>query len=79
MKICPTCNAHVTVLIVSVQNGQHFCHHCSGQVCPTFMAHYVLTLEDVLFLKACGVDPEITKIEEVMEEIRRIGDPNAEE
>jgi hypothetical protein len=43
------------------------------------MAHYVLTREDVLFLKACGVDPEITRIEEVMEEIRRIGDPNAEE
>jgi len=63
MKTCPTCNAQVTVLIVNVQNGQRFCHHCSGVVCPTFLPHLVFTEDDVKLLRAMGVDPEIGNIE----------------
>jgi hypothetical protein len=64
LKTCPTCNAQVTVLIVNVANQQHFCHNCAGQVCPTFLPFYVLTPGDVCFLLACGIDPEVSKIEE---------------
>jgi len=63
MKICPTCNSQVAVLIVNVQTSQHFCHHCASAVCPTFLPHFVLTLEDVLLLQAMGIDPEVSRIE----------------
>ncbi len=66
MKTCPSCGANVTVLIVNLANGQRFCHKCSGQVCPTFMAHYVVTVEDVVWLRACGIDPEISRIESAL-------------
>ena len=66
MKICPSCGASTTVLIVNVQTQQRFCHKCSGQVCPTFMAHYVLTVEDVAWLRACGIDPEVSKLEHLI-------------
>jgi len=64
MKTCPSCGASTTVLIVNVRNQQRFCHKCSGRVCPTFMAHYVLTIEDVAWLRACGIDPEVSSIED---------------
>ena len=64
MKTCPTCNAQVTVLIVNVQNGQRFCHHCAHVVCPTFLPHVVFTEDDVKLLRAMGVDPEVGKIED---------------
>ena len=62
LKTCPTCGAETTVLILNVANGQHFCHSCSGQVCPSFMPHYVFTAEDVAWLRACGIDPEVSSI-----------------
>jgi hypothetical protein len=64
MKTCPSCGARATVLIVNLANGQRFCHNCSGEACPTFMPHYVLTREDVAWLRACGIDPEVTGIED---------------
>ena len=64
MKICPSCGANVLVLIVNLANGQSFCHKCADQVCPTFMAYYVLTIEDVAWLRSCGIDPEVAKIED---------------
>jgi hypothetical protein len=63
MKTCPSCGESVQVLIVNVQNGQRFCHHCSGQVCPTFMPYFVLTTQDVKWLQEIHVDPEISQIE----------------
>ena len=63
MKTCPTCNSLVAVLIVNVQSGQSFCHNCAHEVCPTFLLHFVLTLEDVLLLQAMGIDPEVSRIE----------------
>jgi hypothetical protein len=36
----------------------------SGEACPSFMAHYVLTSEDVAWLRACGIDPEVPSVED---------------
>jgi hypothetical protein len=69
MKICPTCNAQATVLIVNVQNGQRFCHYCAETVCPTLLPGLVYTLEDVKLLRDCGVDPEIGKIEDHLRDL----------
>jgi hypothetical protein len=69
MKTCPTCSAQVTVLIVNIQNGQRFCHHCSGTVCPTFLPHVVFAQDDVKLLRAMGVDPEVGTIEDHIKEI----------
>jgi hypothetical protein len=66
MKICLSCGENATVLIVNVANQQRLCHKCAGRVCPTFMAHYVLTGEDVVWLRACGIDPEISRIESAL-------------
>jgi hypothetical protein len=63
MKTCPTCNSQVVVLIVNVQTGQRFCHHCGSRECPTFLPHFVLTVDDVQFLRDCGINPEISRIE----------------
>jgi len=63
MKTCPSCGASTTVLIVNLANSQRFCHNCSGRACPTFMPYYVLTVEDVAWLRACGIDPEVSIIE----------------
>ena len=64
MKICPTCSRETQVLITNVQTGQQFCHECSSTVCPTFLPGLVYTLEDVKFLRNCGVDPEVGRIED---------------
>lgn len=69
MKICPTCSAQVTALIVNVQNGQHFCHHCAGVVCPSFLPNLVFTQDDVKTLRAMGVDPEVGKIEDHLKDL----------
>ena len=63
MKICPTCNAQVAVLIVNVQTGQRFCHHCASQECPSFLPYFVLSVQDAQFLRDCGINPEISRIE----------------
>jgi hypothetical protein len=68
MKTCPSCGASTTVLIVNVANGQRFCHKCSGRVCPSFMAHFILTVEDIAWLRACGIDPEVSNIEDCIKE-----------
>jgi hypothetical protein len=70
MKTCPTCSAQVTVLIVNIQNNQHFCHQCAAAVCPTFLPHVVFTQDDVKSLRAMGVDPEVGTIEDY---VKRIG------
>jgi hypothetical protein len=60
MASCPTCEAEVAVLITNVKTGRQHCHGCVG---GTFMPWYVLTLEDVRWMRECGIDPEITAIE----------------
>ena len=65
VKTCPTCGAETT-LIAKLANGQRFCHKCADTVCSTFMPHYVLTSEDVAWLRACGIDPEISRIESAL-------------
>jgi hypothetical protein len=62
-KTCPTCQSKVAVLIMDVANKTFFCHNCASRVCPSFLAHYVLTVSDCQFLRACGIDPEIPAIE----------------
>jgi hypothetical protein len=64
MKTCPTCNHKAKVLITNVQTGQQFCHRCAETACPTFLPGLVYTLEDVKFLRECGVDPEVGRIED---------------
>jgi hypothetical protein len=65
MKTCPTCgNNKAQVLIVNVQTGERFCHHCAETACPTFVPGLVFTLGDVEFLRNCGIDPEVAKIED---------------
>jgi len=64
MKTCPTCSQEAQVLITNVQTGQQFCHRCSSTVCPTFMPGLIYTLEDVKFLRECGIDPEVGRIED---------------
>ena len=57
MKTCPTCKRKTDVLINNVQGGTQFCHGCAP---PSFLPHFVLTVDDVLFLIACGVNPELS-------------------
>ena len=55
MTACPACgNQAAAVLITNVQYGSVFCPGCAP---PSFSMHSVLTLEDLDFMKACGVDP----------------------
>ena len=63
-KTCPTCQAQATVLITNIENGNQFCHQCSYKVCPSFLPGLVYTLEDVNFLRDCGIDPETQRIED---------------
>jgi hypothetical protein len=39
------------------------------------MPHYVLTQDDVAFMTACGIDPEVTRIEKAID--RRAPKPDA--
>lgn len=66
METRPTCNSQLAVLIVNVQSGKQFCHHCAHEVCPTFMPNFVLTEQDVKFLAACGIDPQVSGITAVL-------------
>ena len=63
MKICPSCNASVSVLIHNLGTGKRFCHKCASIEAPSFMPGLVYTLEDVEFLWDCGIDPEVGNIE----------------
>lgn len=53
---CPTCGKQVDVLITKISDGSKFCHGCAP---PSFMPHYILTIDDVAFMMACGIDPQI--------------------
>jgi hypothetical protein len=61
--ICPACGTDAAVLITNVVTGSQFCHHCAAAECPSFLPHFVLTLEDVRFMRDCGINPEISRIE----------------
>ena len=69
MKTCSTCSQEVQALITNVQTGQQFCDRCSSTVCPTFMPGLVYTLEDLKFLRECGIDPEVGKIEDYLKDL----------
>jgi len=56
----PVSKRHVHV---SSETGQCFCHNDAATHAPTFMAHYVLTVEDVAWLRACGIDPKVDNVE----------------
>ena len=47
---------------MDVSTGTQFCHHCAARECPSFLTSLTLTLEDVLFLISCGVDPQVDEI-----------------
>jgi|HubBroStandDraft_6_1064221.scaffolds.fasta_scaffold181161_2 hypothetical protein len=64
METCPTCCQESEVLITNLQTGQQFCHRCAGTVCPTFMPGLVYNSGDIKFLRDCGIDPEVGKIED---------------
>jgi hypothetical protein len=64
MKTCPTCQSEAAVIIVNVKTGREHCHACIG---GTFMRWYVLTPEDVRWMRECGINPEVTAIEDYIE------------
>jgi hypothetical protein len=61
MKLCVTCGQPTDCVITNIRTGRDHCHAC---IRPTFLKWFVLTCEDVRFLRAIGVDPEVTSIEE---------------
>ena len=61
MRACPSCGAETTVSIVDVRSGKE---HCLGCIGGTYLRWYVLTREDVRWLRECGIDPEVTDIED---------------
>ena len=63
--ICPVCNSDVALLIVNVRSGDKYCQQCARSG-PGFLPGFVLTLEDVGFLRDCGIDPEIAGIEQFL-------------
>ena len=65
---CPSCSAQVneSELITNVRTWEQFCLHCASRVCPSFLPYYVLTEDDCVFLRACGVDPEVAGIEDAL-------------
>jgi hypothetical protein len=74
-KTCPACSAQVAVLITDCATGKRFCHHCSGNVAPNFLPHFVMTIDDVVLMRSMGIDPEISGIEKFLQE----NDPDAAE
>jgi len=60
--ICPVCHSDVALLIVNVRSGRKYCQQCG--LGPGFLPGFVLTIEDVGFLRDCGIDPEIAQIEQ---------------
>ena len=69
METCPTCAASVQAseLIVNVTTWEQFCANCASRVCPSFLRYYVLTTDDCVFLRACGINPEVARIEAVLQ------------
>jgi hypothetical protein len=64
--ICPAYGTDAAVLITNVATGSQLCHHCADTECPSFLPNFVLTLEDVRFMRDCGINPEISRIEAVI-------------
>lgn len=58
-KICPSCGRTADLLIHNVQDWSQFCPACAP---PSFSIHSMLTLEDLEFMKACGVDPGLPEV-----------------
>lgn len=56
MKTCPICNRDAEMLVINVQDGSQFCPACAP---GSFDPRRILTVEDVTFLEACGVDAEL--------------------
>lgn len=57
MKICPSCGRDAVVLVNNVQDGSVFCPACAP---PSFSRHSILTMEDLKFMDACGIDPRLS-------------------
>jgi hypothetical protein len=52
-------------LVLGAHRNRRFRHSDTGALAgPTFMRHYVLTREDVEWLRSLGVDAEVTNIED---------------
>lgn len=54
---CPTCGREADVLVHNIQDGSQFFLRCAP---GSFGPRRTLTLEDLAFMKACGVDPELS-------------------
>lgn len=59
MKICPTYGREAVVLITNVTDWSEFCPACAP---PSFSIHSVLTMKDLDFMKACGIDPALPDV-----------------
>jgi hypothetical protein len=49
--------------ISGMRNARFF--GTDNRECPSFLPHFVQTLEDVHFMRDCGINPEISRIEAV--------------
>ncbi len=61
--ICSACGMNADVLITNVSTGTQFCHRCAAAECPPFIPNFALTLQDFRFMRDCGIDPEVSRIE----------------
>lgn len=59
MEICPTCGREAEYLVTNVQTWTEFCPGCAP---PSFSIHSVLTMKDLDFMKACGIDPKLPDV-----------------
>jgi hypothetical protein len=53
---CPTCGKQADAVITNIGDGSKFCHSCAPL---SFMPRYILAIDDVAFMMACGIDPQI--------------------
>ena len=56
MSRCPNCEQWAEFIVHNLADGTRFCAECAP---PSFLPHYILTADDIAFLKSCGVDPQI--------------------
>lgn len=57
--------------ITYIRTGQEFCEHCAAVVCPTFHLAGVISVAEAAWLRAQGIDPGTSAIEEF---VRRLKD-----
>lgn len=55
MKTCSQCGGKTNVLAHNVRTGESFCLDCA----PASYFAWVLTVEDVRFLRSVGVNPDL--------------------